>query len=448
MAPNVVLLGSGRASYAAVGVQEKDYEDGLETIPRPVLDEIVAHKRRIYWSLFLLEGSVMWAYYTCLSAQDYYRASFPHIAFAFLTTPILTWPLTLGHLVQMWFGLDKSIGNRRMRVVLGYALFAACGLAILAQDYLHLSETDGAAMVLVCFAIVGIAHSLVEPAYYGIAALFPDESFTNAVQLGNVSAGVFNITASTLLRLLVGGDSSTQLAFYLFIFLLLAVCAVALVVYCRLESLHCVKYLLDRADDDHRKHGDPPLPVLWAKFVRVAKLLPSPMGAQFLLFFCSLTLFPGVGCSSAPSDPRYADAMTWFCSPGIVGAFNFGDFFGRLACTKRVYAAVSLRACVAWSFLRWAWLPLLLFGMASNSSVYAFGSCPLLGVFWQVGLNFGLGFTGGLFSTLTMGLAPRLVAQEDREAASALMVMCLFLGLSCGSTMGWALENSHWLGLL
>ncbi|OQR90794.1 Equilibrative Nucleoside Transporter (ENT) Family [Achlya hypogyna] len=451
---HVVLLEKGsKASYAAVDVQEPMHLE-TDAIPQPILDEIHEHKRLICWSLFLLEGSAMWAYYSCLSAQDYYRESFPNVEFAFLTTPILTWPLTIGHLVQMWFGLDKSVGTRRVRVVLGYLLFAASAVAIVAQDYLLLGEAQGAAMVLMCFGIVGIAHSLVEPAYYAIAALFPDADVTNAIQLGNVSAGVFNVVASTIIRMLVGGmdlrdgQRSVQLAFYIFMGLLLLVCVAAFAIYCRLESLHCVQYLLDRADADHVKHGDPPVQALWAKFLRVAKQIPCPMLAQFMLFFCSLSLFPGIGCSSgahvlAPSSA----AMAWFCTPGIVGAFNVGDFFGRLACTQRVYAYVSLRACVVLAFVRWLWLPLLLLGMASSSTMYAFAAVPALGLWWQVGWNFVLGFTGGLFSTITMGLAPRLVRQEDREAASALMVMCLFLGLSLGSTFGWLLGNDHWFNI-
>ncbi|KAF0705045.1 Aste57867_7157 [Aphanomyces stellatus] len=105
-----------------------------------------------------------------------------------------------------------------------------------------------------------------------------------------------------------------------------------------------------------------------------------------------------------------------------------------------------MRFCFIISFLRWAWLPLLLLG-SSHSSLYAFGDSYWSAYAFQIVLYVLLGITGGLFSTVTMGLAPRLVPQEDREAAAALMVMFLFLGLSSGSTLGWGMGNNHWFGL-
>ncbi|KAF0704873.1 hypothetical protein As57867_007204, partial [Aphanomyces stellatus] len=223
-----------------------------DAIPQTVLDEIKEHENMIYWSLFFLEGSVMWAFYSCLSAQDYYASAFPNVKFAFLTTPILTWPLSCGHIIQMWFGLDRSLGNM-MRVVIGYTLFAACCIFILVQGQLGMEEYTGATLILLCFGLVGAAHSLTEPAYYNVAALFPDEKFTNAIQVGNVVAGCVNVVAATLIHLAVGGIHDTdyahsiKLAFYIFMSILLVVCVGAVIVYSRLEKLSCVRYLLDRA---------------------------------------------------------------------------------------------------------------------------------------------------------------------------------------------------------
>ncbi|KDO23707.1 hypothetical protein SPRG_10485 [Saprolegnia parasitica CBS 223.65] len=436
--------------HEAVDVKEKDLaldaQVGDNEIPQHVLDEIKLHSSTIYWSLFFLEGSVMWAFYSCLSAQDYYASTFPNVQFAFLTTPILTWPLSLGHIIQMWFGLDRALGNLN-RVYIGYGLFAACGIFILIQGQLGLEEFTGATLILLCFGLVGAAHSLTEPAYYNVASLFPDEKFTNAIQVGNVVAGCINVTAATLIHLAVSG-TDVKLSFYIFMSLLLVVCVGAVIVYYRLEKIPCVRYLLDRAAADHNKHGKVSLPTLWAKFFRVSKVIVMPMVAQFMLFFCTLTLFPGFGISSVLKFKTVMSSSggPWVISPGIIAPFNFGDLIGRLLSTKAAIKFFSLRFCFYFSFFRWVWLPLLLLGTATNS-LYSFGDAEWSAYAFQVVLYVILGITGGLFSTITMGMGPLLVPQEDREAAAALMVMFLFLGLSCGSTFGWVIGHNHWFGL-
>ncbi|RHY04699.1 hypothetical protein DYB36_006967 [Aphanomyces astaci] len=437
--------------YEAIQAQEETVDVlGLNGIPLTVLDEIKQHKVFITGSLIVLEASVMWAYFSCLSAQDYYKKAFPSVNFDFLTTPLLTWPLVIGHVLQAGFHIRLSY---KYRVLIGYFLFALAATVIIAQDFLTLDNTVAAYVVLASFAVVGIAHSVVEPAFYLIAALFPDEDSTHAVQIGNVAAGVINIALSTLIRVFVGGfdldesRTSVTLSFYLFMGLLLVVCVVALVVFHNLEALPCVKYLLDRADDDHSKYGHPSLPDLWAKYWRVSQTIVLPMVAQFMIFFCSLALFPGVGCASSLHVLDSASVpAAWFCSPGIIGAYNVGDFLGRIVCTKAVYTMLTLRSCFVLSLLRWLLLPLLLLGTAS-SPLYAFEGVPVVGLYWALGLNVLLGFTAGMFSTITMGLAPRLVAQEDREAAGSLMVLSLFLGLALGSTFGFVLGSNHWLDI-
>ncbi|OQR95382.1 Equilibrative Nucleoside Transporter (ENT) Family [Thraustotheca clavata] len=437
--------------HEAIEVKKSIDGDIEEPIPQHILDDIEANKSVIYWSLCFLDASVMWAYYSCLSAQDYYKSAFPSVQFVFLTTPVLTWPLSIGHIIQMWFGLDRSLGNMK-RVIIGYAVFAICCVVIIVQGYLNMSQAAGSTLVLVCFGFVGAAHSLTEPAYYNVASLFPDARFTNAIQVGNVIAGVLNVIMATLIHLAVGGvhDSdqgqSFKLSFFIFMAMLFLICIAAVIVYARLEKIPCVRYLLDRAAADHVKHGKVDLIQLWAKFFRVGRVIILPLVAQFMLFFCTLTLFPGIGCASAYQKLGGTNAAPWLCSPGIIMPFNLGDFIGRVSSTQGAVNIFSMRFCFFTSLLRWGWLPLLLLGVPS-SSLYSFGDSPSSGYALQIVLYVFLGITGGLFSTVTMGLAPRLVAQEDREAAAALMVMALFLGLSSGSTFGWGIGNNGWFGL-
>ncbi|CAH0476562.1 unnamed protein product [Peronospora belbahrii] len=193
--------------------------DGL---PLEIWNDMIQHENLIYYSLLFLNGSVLWAYYSCLSAQDFYSSQFPQsgLEFSFLTTLCTSWPMVIGQGIQMGLGLDKKFTSR-FRVHSGYFIFLLMALLILSFSAMTFtSQKTGALLILVCFGCIGIGNSLSEATYYTIAALFPIEKFTNGVQIGNSCAGILNITVATVLRLAVGGvnqtSTSTRWSFYLF----------------------------------------------------------------------------------------------------------------------------------------------------------------------------------------------------------------------------------------
>ncbi|KAF0715834.1 hypothetical protein As57867_003143, partial [Aphanomyces stellatus] len=212
-------------------------------IPQTVLDSINENRRFIWWSLVFLNGSVLWAYYSCLSAQNYYEARFKEadFNFAYLTTPASTWPMFVGHGLQLIMGWDKKLGMWN-RVMIGYVLFIVCALIILLQQAFDTSANTGATLVLISFGMVGATNTLTEAAFYALSALFPDSSFTTAIQIGNGTSGVINITLNTIIRLLVGGTNPAKddaqrinsVSFYIFFSVLIVVCLVAMYLFTRL----------------------------------------------------------------------------------------------------------------------------------------------------------------------------------------------------------------------
>ncbi len=80
-------------------------------------------------------------------------------AFAYQTTPLNTWPMFIGHLVQVLFGWDKKWGLQN-RVVIGYSVFLLCAVAIILQDALDLSARMGATIVLICFGVIRLTNEL------------------------------------------------------------------------------------------------------------------------------------------------------------------------------------------------------------------------------------------------------------------------------------------------
>ncbi|KDO24374.1 hypothetical protein SPRG_10452 [Saprolegnia parasitica CBS 223.65] len=429
-------------------------DDGL-ALPTHVLESLDAHKRFLWWALLFLNASCLWAYYTCLSAQNYYQSRFASTSFnfAYLTTPVSTWPMFAGHLVQILFGLDKKLGLWR-RVCLGYSLYALCAIAILLQDILDASPNTGAIVVLVAFGVVGLTNSLAEAALYGLSALFPDATLTNAVQLGNGTSGFLNVTISTLIQLCVGGwhplasetASIQKVSFYIFFSILIVVCGVAVGVFRKVLSLPCVMYLMAANDDATSAREAEPLRVMWGRLGRIAVVVAVPFACQFVIFLCSLTAFPGIGISSGF---QLAGAATWggWYVNGVLLSYNYGDFFGRLLAPS-LYKYLTLRTCLAWSIGRWGLFVCLLLGLpgGGQNPLFCMGAAHAFNIFWQLFINFALGMTTGILSTITIGLGPRLVAQEDRESAGAILVLGLFLGISSGATLGWQFGQNHWLG--
>ncbi|KAF0691960.1 hypothetical protein As57867_016808, partial [Aphanomyces stellatus] len=179
-----------------------------------------------------------------------------------------------------------------------------------------------------------------------------------------------------------------------------------------------------------------------------------PFVAQFIIFLCSLTVFPGIGCSSGFQYAAGASWANWYCSPGVIATYNYGDFFGRLL-APILLTRIDLKWCFGLSWLRWAFLILLLIGMPGSdpvtfasptNSLFAFGNAAGFGQFWQLFMYVLVGLTNGVLSTITFALGPRLVAQEDRESAGAIMVLALFFGICSGATVGWQFGANHWFG--
>ncbi|KAE9317646.1 hypothetical protein PF008_g18686 [Phytophthora fragariae] len=406
------------------GLQDDDaLEIGRDGMPQEIWDDMIKNERKIFYMFMFLNGSVLWAYYSCLSAQDFYTVQFANsgLDFSFLTTLCTSWPMVIGQGLQMFFGLDKKI-TRQFRVHVGYGIFIVMAILIMVFSAINFSnQKTGAILVLVFFGCIGFGNSLSEAAYYTFAALFPIPKFSQAVQIGNGTAGIFNITT-------VRGY--------------------------RLMNIPCVKFLLERNAESCKAESLNTLPVgktcsnLW----RIFCIIWVPALAQFLVFFVSLVVYPGFGCAADRNlEPPYAAVYhtvteNWYCSPGVVGSYNYGDFIGRVFTGAAVYKLLNSQWCLGLSILRLAFIPLLLMGVA-GTSLYSFGFDDMGAIAYNIVLNLLIGLTNGFLSTVTMGVAPRMLKPEDRESGGAVMVFCLFLGLAAGSTIGFFFSDQGWLGL-
>ncbi|OQR92209.1 Equilibrative Nucleoside Transporter (ENT) Family [Achlya hypogyna] len=435
------------------------YDDVLdaEEIPSHVLANIQENRKFIWWALLFLNGSCLWAYYSCLSAQTYYAARFANttLQFGYLTTPVITWPMFIGHLVQVLFGLDKQLGLLH-RVRLGYSLFILCAIAIVLQDVLDIAPSTGGVIVLVAFGTVGFTNSLTEAAFYALSALFPEAAFTNAIQLGNGTSGVINITLNTLIQLMVGGSvpapdttaTIQRVSFYIFFSVFIAVCFMAVVVYHKLLRIPAVHYLMQRNDlETAKRHANrESLVEIWMRLGRITRVIWLPLVSQIFIFTCSLVAFPGIGIASGYQLAGDASWGNWYVN-GVLLSYNYGDFVGRVLSPK-LYPFFSLESCFTWTILRWGLFVCLLLGLPGDgrNPLFIMAGAHGFNIFWQLFVNFVLGLSTGVLSTITFGLGPRLVHQEDRESAGAIMCLGLFLGICIGATFGLQFGEHHWLG--
>ncbi|KAF1793442.1 Major facilitator superfamily domain [Phytophthora cactorum] len=441
-------------------VQEDSLEIGRDGMPPEIWEDMVKHEKFIYFSLMFLNGSVLWAYYSCLSAQDFYSVEFPDsgLDFSFLTTLCTAWPMVLGQGLQMIFGLDKKF-SQRTRVHVGYCIFMVMAILIMVFSAINFSsQKTGGILVLVCFGCIGFGNSLSEATYYTFAALFPIEKFTNGVQIGNTCAGILNITVATLLRLAVGGvnqtSSSTKLSFYLFFSLLVIVLICAILLYRYLVSLPSVKFLMERNENSAKEEhlANQSVGRTLKNLSRIFCIIWMPAIAQFLVFFVSLSVFRVSAARHRETCFHHTTTKPTISrrhgtAPRVSSAATTTAISSVVSCVRQsVYCVVTMGWAFGLSVLRIVFIPLLLMGVA-GTSLYAFPFGSMGALAFNIVLNLLIGISTGLISTVTMGVAPRMLKPEDRESGGAVMVFFLFLGIATGSTFGFLVSDNGWLGL-
>jgi len=147
---------------------------------------------------------------------------------------------------------------------------------------------------------------------------------------------------------------------------------------------------------------------------------------QFLCFFMSLSSFPAIPCSVSLVGSSFSPA--WFCSPGIIFAFGFGDLVGRLLCQLPSVDGF-LKGSVRLNSAGLARLILLAIILACSLGG---AESPALPWIVLVTMLF-FGISNGIVSTLSMMRAPLLVADKDRENAAQIMVLFLYSGIAAGT---------------
>jgi hypothetical protein len=203
------------------------------------------HAREILWSFGYLNLTVLWAYQTLLSAQNYYQTYFPDAHLDFLGTVAAGTSMFLAHIFQLYFRVYEKAAFRT-RLFTGYIGYALVGIIVVIPQFRSVGT------IVFGFAAVGALNTLTESPLYGLAGLFPPV-FTQALQIGNGLAGFLNVLVDAGIRGVIDWSKSSldhdAFSYELFVGIMIAMSIGAIALFYRMEHLPPVAARLQELED-------------------------------------------------------------------------------------------------------------------------------------------------------------------------------------------------------
>jgi len=437
-------------------------------------------QRLVWWAFCLMWLGGTWPYQAILQAQQYYGATLRGLDFFVLMT--FTWPLLGCHLLQVLSGAAKAAGFTR-RIYAAFVMGGLVGAVFIAQDLLPMGEEARFVTICSLAALTAAAQVLLEPALFGLAASLPGgaaAAATQAMMVGNASAGVAVCAVAGAIRLAAGGGDpsprqlrlNAQLFFGILILYSIGCCALFAAL-CRSKILAAAPAADPAASsaepqqvhlhhDLHQPPQPPQPPQQHAASPpdeppplkerpsdlreRVRGLVAAARGGaarpaccQLLVFGCTLACWPSIpGAACAEGAFGRLGQGWWFWL--VVAVYNSLDLVSRLwlrrlqraardvdargarrvlsACGARLLIPPLVYICVR---------PRIVHGAAGNALILV---CVA-----------ALALSNGSLATLSMMQLSRLPARQ-REDAVYVAVAALYLGLASGATVSWAVGRA------
>ena len=394
----------------------------------PIVEQTTDDFSKYHWSIYcrllFLNLVVLWAYQSLISAQNYYIKFFANDHLDFWGTVAVGWSMFIFHIIQLYFSLYKFGFSKR--IVPGFIIYILISILVVI--------VKNGIVLIVAFACVGAVNTITESPLYGIAGLFPIGAFTQAVQFGNGLAGFLNVLVNTIIRLIVllfhSKIDPDQLSFYIFIGVLIVLCLSAVYTYYRLIVLLPVQTRINQQMETFQREKSGNFIEEKLSFWSLSKVLKIPLFVQFYVLFISLFLWPGIPCRASNNRWFNAGGKDWWCSPFVIGSFNFGDLLGRIIALV-IHQYFSERISLFFSLCRTLFL-LIVFYRNHLDNIFL------------LSLIFLLGFSNGLLATVTFMVRPKTIRTVNNcERAAYLMTGALYLGIASGSTVAAALTLTH-----
>lgn len=401
--------------------------------------------RKLVTAFFLLGIGSLIPINALLSVLDFYSLLFPALSAAQYITNAYTLPFMITGTILTAFPPPPLL--RGYSIGGSYAMFSLLFILIpllSTRDepyptYVASITSAPLFFVVVITATMGFVNALDQSVLFGIIGLLPGSSCTTAYNAGGAAASVFLVSLRVITRMAFDDPykptpRSLLPGFYFFF----SACTM-LSFFCVLAFLWMSLYSSDykiyvNGEWQQLQSNDRDNPSFLDQIKFAGKTLSDiriPALCQFTCFTVSLMFFPGI-MSKVPTPLRENVSVEWssWYPLVVVAMFAIGDTLGRLflsAPLARKHPSMLSKL----TLVRFLFVPLLIAqwtGIVSASWPVILGS-----VFFQ-------GYANGFIMNMGFLIASGGTTIERRESAGRLMFLMLNIGLSCGSSCGWALE--------
>lgn len=389
-----------------------------------------------YWSVFLMGAGVLAPWNAFITAVDYFGAVYPggHMDRKF---SIAYLPAMLATLIVMvmWPTITSTI----VRVRVGLVGFTLVLLLIPVMDGALVRGVDAPpyaeGITIAGLVLVGIFDGFCQGGMLGEAAYLP-KMYQQAYTSGTAASGLLISFLRIITKLaLPNTNKGLRVSTAIYFLSSAMVCFACLVIFSRvLPSLPIVKYYKEKAGQVEQDGGENGASAeaddvgLVSKArkgtaaVEVAGKLVHPIITLVLIYFVTLTIFPGV-----PAEDVHSEALGDWYNILLIAIFNVADFIGKYMPlhTPTIQKGAPLTAAAATRVL---FFPCFLLAMK-------FWPNPVLFFF----MVFALGLSNGFLTTNTFMMGPTFLSGNEYDMGGNIMILALVTGLVTGAIGGWGI---------
>eukprot|EP01107_Rhizomastix_libera_P002220 TRINITY_DN13928_c0_g1_i1.p2 TRINITY_DN13928_c0_g1~~TRINITY_DN13928_c0_g1_i1.p2 ORF type:complete len:464 (-),score=124.90 TRINITY_DN13928_c0_g1_i1:1527-2882(-) len=370
-----------------------------------------ASSGRLSYAIFVLLGvGVLLPWNAFIMAIDYFLVIYQDKEFAFIMTLAYNYFGVAFLLLSIFFASRFSF-NLRMHLFLLLDLLC---LLIVPISAVALSSTPSKYITYLCVGLCGAASAVLSGTTFGLAAIVHFKNIT-ALMVGQGIAGII----SSLIRIITKASLPATKDGYLTSGIIFFSISGLIIVMCMIGY-----YVLDRLPETRaaiarsRTSTESAMLLGAEKATKVNPLVVLKKiwvdtFAVFMVFFVTLTLFPGLTNLITSTHKSLGD---WF---GVINTsvFIIAEFIGR---SMPQYQSLRFGRKYLWlqSLIRLVFFPLLYMSICRvfNSDFYAYVTMFLFAL------------SNGYTSTMAMSVGPELVPQKEKEMAG--IIMSFFLNFS------------------